>query len=79
MDYAEREPVMPLKPPRMVVGEWYLRGFADAYGAHWAVIPWGPAGEQYKKGYALGLATVRREFLAAAWSSFCYCAELADV
>ena len=48
----------------MVVGEWYLKGFSDAYGAHWAVIPSGPAGEQYKRGYALGLEAVRREFIA---------------
>ncbi len=70
MDYAEREPVMPLRPPKLVVGEWYLKGFADAYGAHWAVIPYGSAGEQYKKGYALGIATVRREFFEATQNLF---------
>ncbi len=68
MDYPEREPALPLRPATLLAGEWYLRGFADAYAAHWAVTPGGPAGEQYKKGYALGIAAVRREFFAAAWS-----------
>ena len=49
----------------LVVGEWYLKGFADAYGAHWAVVPCGPAREQYERGYALGLAAVRNEFFEA--------------
>lgn len=62
MDYIEREPARPLSTPRMVVGEWYLKGFADAYDCHWAVVPWGPAGEEYKKGYALGAAAFRAEF-----------------
>ena len=29
------------------------------------IVPQGPAGEQYKKGYALGIAAVRDEFFAA--------------
>lgn len=79
MDYPERAPVLLLQPPAMVVGDWYLKGFADAYGAHWAVIPSGPAGEHYKKGYALGLATVRAEFLAATWGPFRFSMQPAGV
>ena len=78
MDYTERQSLTPLRPLRVVVGEWYLKGFADAYDAHWAVIPCGPFGEQYKKGYALGLAAVRREFFAATLSSFWDCTQSAD-
>ena len=70
MDYTENTLAAPLRPSEMTVGEWYLKGFADAYGAHWAVAPCGPAGEQYKKGYALGVETVRREFFAATWGLF---------
>jgi hypothetical protein len=72
MYYTEYHPATPPRPPLMVVGDWYLKGFADAYGAHWAVAPNGPAGEQYKKGYALGVAAVRREFFAASLPSSQY-------
>ena len=65
MDYTPPEPIAQREPPGNVVGEWYLRGFADAYAAHWAVIPAGPASEQYRRGYELGIAVVRREFFAA--------------
>ncbi len=68
MDYTEREPAPPLRPPKMVAGEWYLKGFVDAYHAHLAVIPRGPAGEQYKKGYTEGLAAAQRDFFAAIWN-----------
>ncbi len=68
MNYLERRSVIPLNPASILVGEWYLRGFADAYDAHWALVPNGPEGEHYRKGYALGLAAVRREFLVAALS-----------
>lgn len=78
MDYTDRQSAPFLKPLKMLAGEWYLKGFADAYDAHWAVIPCGPAGEHYKKGYALGLATVQREFFAATWSSFSYSTQLAE-
>lgn len=54
-----------LHVPPAIVGEWYLKGFADAYGAHWAVVPEGPEGEHYKKGYALGIAAVRDQFFEA--------------
>jgi hypothetical protein len=70
MEHTERWPATPLRPPTNVVGEWYLKGFADAYNAHWAVVPSGPAGEQYQRGYALGLAAVRREFFVATLKSF---------
>ena len=70
MDYTERALAPALRPSETIAGEWYLRGFADAYGAHWAAAPCGPAGEQYKKGYALGVAAVRSEFFAAAWGAF---------
>ena len=70
MDYFKREPETPLGTLKIVVGEWYLKGFADAYDAHWAVVPSGFAGEQYKKGYILGLAAVRREFFAAVLKGF---------
>ena len=65
MDYTDREPDPPLTAPRMVAGEWYLRGFADAYSAHLAVAPDGPAGDQYSRGYKEGLAAVQRDFFAA--------------
>ena len=65
MDYSEREPVPPLITPRMVAGEWYLRGFADAYDARVALTPEGPAGAQYTRGYHEGLAAVQRDFFAA--------------
>ncbi len=65
MDYTDREPDPPLTAPRMVAGEWYLRGFADAYNAHVAVAPEGLAGEQYGRGYKEGLAAVQRDFFAA--------------
>ncbi len=64
-DYTDREPVPPLTAPHMVAGEWYLRGFVDAYNAHVAVAPEGPAGEQYTRGYNEGLAAVQRDFFAA--------------
>ena len=65
MDYTDREPAPPLTSPRMVAGEWFLRGFADAYNAHVAVAPEGPAGDQYSRGYKEGLAAVQRDFFAA--------------
>jgi hypothetical protein len=67
MDYTEPVPAPPLKPPE-ITGEWYLRGFADAYHAHVAVIPAGPAGDQYSKGYMEGLAAFQRDVFAEIWS-----------
>lgn len=60
------------------MAEWYLKGFADAYGARWAVAPSGPEGEQYEKGYALGVAAVRAEFFAALERLSCRQAAMAD-
>lgn len=65
MNYTERESALPLLPPKIVAGEWYLKGFADGYRARRAVILWGRAREQYKKGYADGLAAARRDFAEA--------------
>ena len=65
MDYDEREPNQALTTARMVAGEWYLRGLTDAYNARAALIPFGPAGEQYIRGYEQGLAAVQRDFFAA--------------
>ncbi len=65
MEYVERDPVLSSGLP-MVVGEWYLKGLADAYNARWAASPSGPAGEQYDKGYALGIASIRSEFFSQA-------------
>ncbi|MGE5073151.1 MAG: hypothetical protein ACM3MF_06960 [Anaerolineae bacterium] len=65
MDYTEANPMPAVQPPRSVVGEWYLKGFVDAYGAHQAVVPSGPAGEEYQKGYQEGLAAVQRDFFSA--------------
>ncbi len=68
MDYTEPVPAPAIKPLEMAAGEWYLRGFADAYSAHVAVIPAGPAGEQYSKGYTEGLAAVQRDIFAEIWT-----------
>lgn len=65
MDYSEREPVLPLLTPKMVAGQWYLQGFMDAYSARVALVPFGPAGEEYNRGYEQGLAAVQRDFFAA--------------
>ncbi len=65
MDYTDREPDPPLTAPRMLAGAWFLQGFVDAYNAHVAVAPEGPAGEQYSRGYKEGLAAVQRDFFAA--------------
>jgi hypothetical protein len=70
MDPTRSELELSSTPRRALVGEWYLRGFADAYGAHWAVTPDGPAGDEYMKGYALGVAAVRSEFLAITGNLF---------
>lgn len=69
MEYTGCEPALPLRPSRMVAGEWYLRGFLDTYEARLAVIPLGPAGEEYKKGYAEGLSATQRDFFAAIWTN----------
>ncbi len=65
MDYSDHEPLTLLMTPRMVAGEWYLWGFADAYNARVALTPEGPAGEQYTRGYQEGLAAIQRDFFAA--------------
>ena len=78
MDYSDREPVPPLMTPKMVAGEWYLKGFADAYNARPALVPSGPAGEEYSRGYKEGLAAVQRDFFAAMHISPLV-AELAEV
>jgi hypothetical protein len=70
MELTRFELALPPTPRRTMLGEWYLRGFADAYGAHWAVTPDGPAGDEYMKGYALGVAAVRSEFLAITGNLF---------
>ncbi len=62
MDGIGWDPGTQISPLKPVVGEWYLKGFADAYTAHWAVAPAGPLGEQYMRGYALGLAAVRQMY-----------------
>ncbi len=59
--YDEREHTAPLRLPKMTNGDWYLRGFADAYHRKPAAIPRGPAGEQYKNGYSAGLKAAWRE------------------
>ena len=79
MEYAERQPPTSFSLRTIVDGEWYLKGFADAYAAHWAVVPCGGAGEAYKKGYALGLAAVRREFFEATSNALRFSSQLADV
>jgi hypothetical protein len=79
MDSHERERPTPLGPPKTIVGEWYLKGFADAYGAHWAVVPCGPAGEQYRRGYALGLTAVRHEYFVACWNSLLNISHQVDI
>ncbi len=61
----ERERTLARRQPRVVMGEWYLRGFADAYQAHQEVSPLGLAGAEYNRGYAAGLEAVQRDFLAA--------------
>jgi len=68
MDYTEREPAPPLRPPKMAAGEWYVKGFEDGYHAHLAVIPRGAAGEQYNKGYNEGLEAALRDCFAATWN-----------
>ena len=65
MDYTEAAAMPAFQPPRPTAGEWYLKGFADAYGAHQAVAPTGPAGEEYQKGYREGLVAVQRDFFSA--------------
>lgn len=65
MEYIERDPVLSIALPT-VVGEWYLKGIADAYSGHWAAVPRGLAGEHYQKGYALGIASIRCEFFSQA-------------
>jgi hypothetical protein len=70
MDYLQREPMSPIRRPQMVAGEWYLKGFADAYHAHQVVSPSGPAGEEYGRGYTAGLEAVQRDFFAAVWAGF---------
>ena len=61
VDYTEREPVLPLRPPKMVADGWYLKGFADGYHARPAIMPREPLGEQYRKGYIEGLAAAERD------------------
>ncbi len=74
----DREPVLPLRLPALIAGEWYLRGFADAYQAHQAVSPEGPAGEEYNRGYAAALAAVRRDFFASASNGYIRRTSLVD-
>ncbi len=65
MDDSEREPVLLLFSVRMPSGQWYLSGYADAYNARAALVPEGPAGDEYNRGYRAGLAGVQRDFFAA--------------
>ncbi len=69
MEYTDVELAPPLVPPKMLVSKWYLKGFADGYRARRTVIlPWSAswsAREEYKKGYAEGLAAARRDFAEA--------------
>ncbi len=65
MDIAAPDPDNQIDPLSEVVGEWYLKGFADAYSAHWAVAPSGPAGDQYLRGYTLGVELVRELYFSA--------------
>ncbi len=65
MDYTERDPELLLTTPRILAGEWYLKGFVDAYSARVALVPFGPAGDEYNRGYQQGLAAVQRDFFAA--------------
>ena len=78
MDYSVHVPIYHLEPPRMVAGEWYLKGFADAYHAHQVVAPLGPAGEAYQRGYGAGLEAVQRDFFAAVWTGFRRSTSLVD-
>lgn len=64
MEHIAAVPGITITTPDRVVGQWFLRGFADAYGAHWAVTPEGLAGEHYRRGYELGVAAVRAEYMA---------------
>jgi len=61
MDHTEREPARQPSLPKMVTDVWYLKGFSDGYDARPMVIPRGLAGEQYKRGYAEGLAAAGRD------------------
>ncbi len=65
MDVITHDPGMHMDPLSDVVGTWWLKGLADAYAAHWAAAPNGPAGEQYLRGYALGVAMVREMYFSA--------------
>ncbi len=71
IDTTGRDPITYLQPLREVIGAWYLKGYADAFDAHWPMIPSGWAGEDYKKGYALGLAAVRDLYFSALNSIGC--------
>jgi hypothetical protein len=69
MNYTELASAPTLMAPEIVVSKWYLKGFADGYrarrakGLHWSAA-WS-AREQYKKGYAEGLAAARSDFAEA--------------
>jgi len=68
MESMERQTALrTIQPPQTAAGEWYLNGFEDAYRGRPAVTPVGPAGDQYSKGYAEGLAAVQRDFFAQTW------------
>ncbi len=68
MDFFEPTPPVSPKLPPIAAGEWYLYGFEDAYRGRQAIVPSGPAGEQYKRGYDEGLEAVQRDFFAATWN-----------
>ncbi len=70
MYYSRCDQVCPLNSPQLMAGEWFLRGFADAYQAHQVVAPAGPAGDEYHRGYVIGLEAVQRDFFAAIWNGY---------
>ncbi len=65
MYYTGQELPAQIRPGKSAAGEWYLKGFEDAHQAHAPVVPWGPAGQEYSRGYTEGLADVQRDFFAA--------------
>lgn len=64
-EYTEPKSLLPFVPPKLVVRKWYLKGFADGYRGRRAFILSWSAREQYKKGFAEGLAAAQRDFAEA--------------
>jgi hypothetical protein len=65
MDYIELESAPADVRPKAVAKEWYLKGFKDGYRARRPAFLLGAAREQYKKGYAEGLAAASSDFADA--------------